>query len=107
MIVVKEPELRLVAAKVYNISRSELSLDEILLSIELKFKVSSHVRALARQHGCVAFEGVVMVKGEFKVENGGLWMPDGSVNRKRIVEVVDYYAAEIDVCALLHVQDIM
>ena len=100
MIVVKEPELRLFAAKVYNISRSELSLDEIMLSTDLKFKVTSHLRALARQHGCVAFElveGVVMVKGGFTVENG-LRMLDGSVIRKRIVEV---YAAEIDVWAPL------
>lgn len=77
-----------------------------MLGTDFNFKVTSHLRALAHQHGCVAFElveGVVVlvVKESFTVENG-LRMPNGSANRKRIVEV---YFAEIDACAFL-VQDI-
>lgn len=89
-------ELRKFAAKAYRISDASLSIDEIMLSADLKYKVTSHLRALARLQGLVAFElieGVVMVKGGFTVENG-LRNSDGSVNRKRVAEV---YAAEIEV----------
>lgn len=96
---VHEAELRAFASQVYNISEGDLSLDEIMLSTDLKFRVTSFLRQLGRGHGFVAFElveGAVMVKGGFTVENG-LRMADGIVNRKRIMEV---YAAEIDVSFL-------
>ena len=79
---VHEAELRAFAAQVYNISEGDLSLDEIMLSTDLKFRVTSFLRQLGRGHGFVAFElveGAVMVKGGFTVENG-LRMADGIVS---------------------------